>query len=228
MESRLNVRSTFFFLNEKGKPHLFDLKSWKLFTGRYNINDPRIVEIMKKLVKGGWEIGLHGSYGSYNNETRLKYEKNKLENIIGRVQGVRQHYGNLNIPETWKIQEKIGFRYDSTLCFTRNIGFRWGTSFPFKPLGMSSRKSHALMEIPLIIIDGSLFLQDNPWEECEKIIDCIEKTGGILTVLWHQRVFNETDFPNWNKVYEKLITTCKEKGAWVATASAIVQWWRSR
>jgi peptidoglycan/xylan/chitin deacetylase (PgdA/CDA1 family) len=229
LEKRFDVRSTFFILNEEEKPRPFDLKSWVLFSGRYRINDPKIIKILKEMHENGWEIGVHGSYYSYADKLRLGREKDEIEALIGDgIGGVRQHYLNLEIPRTWRLQEEVGFKYDSTLCVKDDVGFRWGTCFPFHPFDSESGKKLGLLEIPLIIIDGSVFKKRDAWKECEEIIDIVEKFGGVLTVLWHQRAFNENEFQGWSEVYEKLVRTCIRKNAWITTADKIESWWNSR
>ena len=76
------------------------------------------------LDKNGWEVGLHGSYNSFNNYALMKSEKQFLENILNhKVIGIRQHH--LQIGEkTWEIQKECGFKYDSSLGFNEKIGFK--------------------------------------------------------------------------------------------------------
>ena len=64
---------------------------------RYNIHESKLIDIIQKLNKSGWEIGLHGSYNSYKNKDRLAKEKRGLE--------------------TWKIQEEVGFNMIQLLDF---------------------------------------------------------------------------------------------------------------
>ena len=72
IEKSFGARSTMFFLNESIGPVLSKPKSWKLAFGRYDIHDKRIVNVIKKLEAGGWEIGIHGSYNSYKDYELLK------------------------------------------------------------------------------------------------------------------------------------------------------------
>ena len=227
IERKFGVKSTFFFLNESGKISIFKPRTWKLYWGRYDLENPEIAKIIKKLDLEGWEIGLHGSYNSYKDKNLLKWEKNKLEKILGkRVHGVRQHYGNLKIPETWKLQEDLGFEYDSTFGITDYDGFKDSKYLPFYPLG--SR----FLEIPLIIMDTSLFSIDKSveeiWEDCKKLIEDVEENSGVLTILWHNRVFNDNEFPGRREIYERIIELCDEKNAWITNAYEIVRWWKSR
>ncbi len=223
IENKYEVKSTFFFMNETKKIELSNLSM-----RRYNIHESKLVDIIQKLNKSGWEIGLHGSYNSYKNKDMLAKEKRGLEEIIGdEVTGIRQHYLNLEIPKTWKIQEEVGFKYDTTFGFQDKIGFRSRKYYPFYPFDDSS-----FLEIPLAIMDVLLFKNaknmEEAWKKCKELINITEKKGGILTVLWHQRVFNEKEFPGWSRIYEKIIKVCKEMDAWITTAKDIAEWWNDK
>jgi peptidoglycan/xylan/chitin deacetylase (PgdA/CDA1 family) len=228
IERKAGVRSTFYFLNEKGKINILKPGTWKLYSGRYDIKEANIVNIIKKLDNEGWEIGLHGSYRSYENKDLLKLEKEELENIVGkRIPGVRQHYGNLKIPSTWKIQEELGFEYDSSYGIINSSEFKDNKYFPFYPLGSK------FMEIPLAIMDHQyhqLFEKnkEDVWEICEKIIEDVEKSNGVLNVLWHNDVFREKVFPGRCEVYEKIIKLCQQKNAWITNVYEIAKWWDSK
>ncbi|WP_052299988.1 polysaccharide deacetylase family protein [Ferroglobus placidus] len=100
LEDSYEVKSTFFFLEETAKTSLTP-KSWKHYGRRYKFDDKMVVEIIRSLDKGGWEIALHGSYNSFKDSKLMKLEKERLENVIGKeVSGIRQHNLNLTIPET--------------------------------------------------------------------------------------------------------------------------------
>jgi hypothetical protein len=43
----------------------------------------------------------------------------------------------------------------------------------------------------------------------------------LLTLLWHQRVFNENEFPLYSKIYDFLISVCKKEGAIFIKANEI-------
>jgi len=219
LEEELGVRSTFYFLNEKNlfkdKSHRewLKLKNWKLYTGRYDIKDPEIVKVIKKLDRNGWEVGLHGSYDSYDDVDRLKYEKMVLEDILGHeVIGIRQHYLNLKKPDTWEIQKEAGLKYDSSLGSTEEYGFHFGdkVKFPF---------DDDFAVFPLTIMDSALMSRteslEEAWEECEKLLKQAREKNAIMTILWHPRMFNEKEFPGHAKIYRKIIEKAQEMDAWV-------------
>ena len=229
IENELNVKSTFFFLRETAKVNIFRPATWIHHARRYDFQKPKIAELIKELASKGWEVELHGSYESYIDKNKLREEKQYLENTLGnKVYGIRQHHLNLRIPETWKYQEDIGLKYDTSLGFKggQDIGFRWGTCFPLHPYDNGEVMS--ILEIPLIIMDISLYLSKNIWGDCMNIVNEVEKYGGVMTLLWHHTVFNNEEYPGWAEMYERIIKVCKEKNAWITTAGEIARWWKKR
>ena len=63
------------------------------------------------------------------------------------------------------------------------------------------------------------------WEECERVVEIAERKGAVLSLLWHQRSFNEKEFSNRIKIYKDLIELCKQKNAWITSAGEIERWW---
>ena len=207
IEEKYGIKSTFFFLVESFPFKLLKPSSWKLSLGRYDINEKRITDIIQRLDNNGWEIGLHGSYTSYNNLELLQKEKNVVESIVGHpISGIRQHYLNLN-ENTWKYQQKAGFEYDSSWGFTRKIGFKENKITPFKPIGNN------FLVFPLAIMDSCYKNTKNRKEELLKIIDLTIANDSVLVINWHSNNFNEKEFPGYKDVYVEIIEVCKEYNA---------------
>lgn len=229
IENKYNVKSSFFFLEEDGKVKLLDKKTWRHAGRRYKFKTPKVADLMKELKMKGWDVGLHGSFYSYKDSSKLISEKKALEKVLGdSIHGTRQHNLNLDIPKTWLYHEKAGLEYDTTLGFNDCLGFRWGTCFPFKPFSIQDNRLINILEIPLVIEDLPYFRDQNRWDNCMKIIQEIEKYGGVLTLLWHHSVFNDNEFPGWGAAYEKIIGLCQEKNAWITNAKEIADWWSWR
>ncbi len=210
-EEELGVRSTFFFLHESIPFSLINLSNWKLSLGRYKLDDSRVREVIRGLDGNGWEIGLHGSYQSYSNEQLLLHEKKLIEEITGHeVQGIRQHYLNVN-ENTWNIQKKVGFKYDSSLGYTRDIGFKDGIITPFQPMG------DEFLVFPLSIMD-SCFMQDPDRDRKLSIImEQVEKSNGVLVINWHSNNFNDFEYPGYADTYYRLIREFRCLGAEFST-----------
>lgn len=200
IENRYGVKSTFFFLNESAKTKWFDLSSYRISLGRYSIENRKVQKVIRYLDQNGWEIGVHGSFYSYNNLALLKAEKDDLEAIVGHdVIGIRQH--NLNFMEdTWKLQEVAGYKYDSTWGFNFEIGFKEGHVKPFQPLANSQ-----FVEIPMNIMDSSFENTKDHWNKLEEILTEIDKQDAYFVLNFHTNNYDEVDFPNYKNNYIRLI-----------------------
>jgi peptidoglycan/xylan/chitin deacetylase (PgdA/CDA1 family) len=226
LENSLGVKSTYYFLNEKGKPKLFDIHSWILYRGIYDVNSSHIKTAITSLSNRGHEIGVHGSYDSFTDYDRLKTEKETLESITGsKVKGIRQHYLNFNKKSTPDLHKRSGFVYDSTLGFKPEngaMGFRRGSSFPFRMM-LPDMTVSPVLEIPLIIMDGALDAEYT-YEDCLKVISRVEKYHGVLTILWHTNRFNPREYPTMGKIYKDIVNEAKSRDAWITTADKVCDW----
>lgn len=208
IETKYNVKSTFFFLNETIKPSL-NPKSWLLSLGRYKIIEKKVVDIIKYLDKNGWEVGVHGSYDSFQNKDLLKSEKETLEKIVGHsVKGIRQHWLNLN-EQTWQLQKRAGFKYDSSFGFNKCSGFKEDRYKPFYPIN----GDNSFIEFPMVIMDTPFFNEKNRWELFEKYAAIADMHNSYLIINFHTNNFSELDFPLYKSTYIELIEKLKEKNA---------------
>jgi peptidoglycan/xylan/chitin deacetylase (PgdA/CDA1 family) len=163
--------------------------------------------MIQYLDANGWEIGVHGSYLSYVNKRLLKKEKDLLEKILGhKVYGIRQHYLNMN-NKTWQIQKECGFNYDTSFGFTDEIGFKEEKYTPFKPM------NDDFIVFPQIIMDICFMSTRNKWDRLEEIINICKEKNSILVINWHQRVFNDKEFPGYKEAYINIISILKANGA---------------
>ena len=226
LEDELAVKSSLFFLEEKGKFTIKDPKSIFLMARRYELTEPKIAAMIKRLDAGGWDVGVHGSYYSYDNPQLFKAEKEKLDSVLGHpTSGTRQHHLNLKIPETWRSHEAAGIKYDCTLGYKNKPGFRWGTCQPFTPLDPNTKTQINITEIPTTIMDTPLFYQkNNPTEIINRMQETVKKHSGVLTLLWHHTVFNTKEFPGWAERYKQIIMQAKKDGAWITTGHQIAAW----
>ncbi len=223
LEEKYQVKSTFYFLQETIPLNPFDRKSYPLALGRYKIDDPEITRVIRLLDQGGWEVGLHGSYNSFRNFNLLKQEKELLEDILGHaVVGIRQHYLNLDIPLTWQMHRRLGLKYDASFGLSKTIGYRENIYYPFRPFGDD------FIVFPLTIMDGPLFAKSNPkediWQHCVQLIQFTQEKKGILSLLWHQQVFDSLEFAGFKEIYERIIEECRKRGALFVTGHDIMRY----
>jgi hypothetical protein len=221
LEEELGVRSSFYFLNEQrlfgDRPlrELLSPESWKLYAGRYDIGSEDLREVIHELDAGGWEIGLHGSYDSYDDVGRLRAEKENLEEILGHdVVGGRQHYLNLDRTKTWEIHRQIGLKYDATLGSSETYGFEHGHDV-LQPL------NDEFIVFPLTVMERTLMKSTTSLQEAkqkvEGLLEEARRNDAVMTALWHPRFFHTDEFDGYEELYVHLVTTAEQMGAWIGS-----------
>jgi len=214
LEEEMGVRSTFLFLNESA--HEFSPKFW----GRYNIQDDGIKRVIRELHSGGWEIGLHGSYYSYNNYELINSEKNTLEDILGAsVVSTRQHFLNFDSKLTWLIQKRAGLEVDSTIGRVKTMADRASTPYIDKESG--------LLELPITIMDTSLAKSAPVEAAINRLFVDARDNSGLVVLDWHQCAFNPTEHETRVVLYRQLIERALSDRAWIATMAQINEYIRA-
>ena len=235
MEEKSGARSTFFFwpgLSAVTKRHHTDCV--------YELTDPvvfdnqrcTVAEMIREIDRRGWEIGLHPSWYSFDDADELKRQKEALEKALGHeIVSIRQHYLHYDIRITPRVQAEAGFKYDSTLGFNDNVGFRFGTCYPWHLYDLKRGKGLPIMEIPLIVQDGALLNpekgmrldEDTAFRYVVQMTEQVEKVGGVLTLLWHP---NWIIKPDWWNLYLRTVDYLKGKGVWFGTVREVGEWWK--
>jgi len=218
LEEKYDAKSSFYFIAAKEDPIRF----------RYDIED--IKNEIGTISDSGWEVGLHGGYYSYNDFKEIVKEKKRLEEVLGKkIIGFRNHYLRFKVPDSWELLSKAGYKYDTTLGYSDMMGFRNGMCHPFIPYDLNKNKEVDILEIPLVIMDGTLFEVANSFEEAwgytKDLIDTVERYNGVITILWHTNVFNCAFRKTWKMLYEKILKYCSEKNAWMTSGKEIYEWW---
>ncbi len=186
IEERFGLRSTFFFrtIYEGGE-----------FTEYENV--------IRILIDGGWEIGLHCDPSSVANFNSLYTEKIKLETLTkSRIAANRSHnlaYSN----DLLTILNNLGFTYDSSLrktvdkIDTREMGYLL---------------QEGIIEFPVTIMDAYLFTYMHVPED--KILNIIKQTLdkgrkmnnflNVITILWHSNVLKMKGGRRYQEILEYL------------------------
>lgn len=207
LEEQYGVTSTFLFLNETARKLSVD------FIGRYRLRDRKVTAVIKKLDQKGFDIGLHGSFYSYYDETMMKKEKELLEEITGHpVYSTRQHHLKFDERSTWRIQKKAGLKYDSTDGYADRINERQ----PF-------RTKEGMIEIPLTMMD-TMHLDESAFARCASIAE----DQGVIMVNFHQCHFNELEYPQNVEMYERLLAKAKKDNAWITNMKELGDWLNER
>jgi hypothetical protein len=233
IERRHSVSASYFFTAASGAETAWDCVYAPQDRCRLDGRRLTVAELAREIRDEGFDIGLHGSYLSAVERSRLLSEKTELEAMIGSdVTTTRQHYLHFDIARTPALQEEAGLLADSTLGFNRHIGFRAGTSLPFRLFDGESRRPIDVLEVPLIIQESPL-LSSSGLELSEElavdtvaeVFDRVATVDGVATVLVHPHSLVN---PVYERLYETMIEQAVERGAWVTSLAEIQKWWRDR
>jgi hypothetical protein len=149
----------------------------------------------------GVEMGIHPSFFTFDRPDLLASEVHRWRSAVGQSQiGGRQHYLRWK-PETWQHWEVAGLRYDSSVGYADYVGFRCGSCIPFRPWSIEQERAINLLEIPLIVMDGTLVDSDYMALTSEEAIhhvrdlaDRCRMVGGVFTLLCHNNMLVEPPF----------------------------------
>lgn len=192
-----NLTSAFYFICGGDHPNDAD----------YRPEDSRIRQLMRQMHKHGHEIGLHPSYGTYQNPAAIKQEADRLRRIC-KEEGIdqsefggRMHYLCWEHPTTLQAWEDADMAYDSTLSYADRPGFRCGTCHEYPAFNPVTQQVLKIRMRPLIamectVIDevylglGATPKAQNKFSELKE--QC-RKVQGCFTLLWHNSYFKESE-----------------------------------
>jgi hypothetical protein len=203
---------------------------------RYRLNARSISRGISRIRNKKSEVGLHGSIHSAEDSVLLKQEKRYLEETAGiGVSGNRFHYLSFNNQLTWKRIDESGFQYDATLGFSEDLGYRCGTSLPFRPYNAETRSAFSFWEVPLIIMDTVLLLEsklnltaEEAWPVVLEFLKETKRNGGCLTLNFHNTNLNAKDPAGYTTLYEKILQWSQNHDAWICSLNELCTWWSGR
>lgn len=139
------------------------------------------------------KIGLHASYASGEDATLIAGEKKHLEEAFQRnVTANRYHYLRTCSPDDMQALADVGILDDFTMAFADSIGFRMGTSRPFKWINPKTLSLTNLTIHPLSVMECTLMSSNymnlqygQALEQIKQLMDKIYQYNGEVVLLWH-------------------------------------------
>lgn len=210
-EGKYGFKSTWYVFAGTDPLHKFDCDYRFDDVMIYKGEQMKVGDFITLLHKEGSEVGLHGSFNTYNDLSLFNKEKKRIEELIGEpVLTARQHFLHWESGITSTIVKDAGILTDSTLGFNCATGFRAGTCLPYY-------LHDELLEIPMIIMDGSLFNnnshrfnEEEAKQHIRNIIDQVADVGGCLVINFHPNYFNR---PVWWNTYLYLLQELSDRAA---------------
>ena len=225
IEGRHGWPSTFFLLEDR---------YWARMGGRFRWTDRAFRRISRFLLDEGCELGIHGSAYSHDDPQWWKGICARFSSLYGEPPaGARNHYLKLRVPQTWESQRGAGLRYDSTFGFPDRLGAAGGMCFPFRASSEREGESSGLVELPLSVMDQTLFRYlgldgEGAFAEARDHLSGIIAAGGLAVLLWHNNFFQEEEYREWEQTYERLLDWLAPQKPWVACGRDIAAWWDAR
>ncbi len=203
---RLGLKSAFYLFAHSGPDD-----------GQYNVRHPSIRRLARRIHERGHEVGLHASYGTYDNPAQMTLELERLVSAMDREGvrqarwGNRQHYLRWKTPATFDHLEQAGLSYDATLGYPERIGFRCGVCYDFPAFSLSQGRALKLREHPLTVMEISVFhypyMNLGTTERAlEAMLACkstCRRFGGEFRLLWHNNTLaSEVEFDLYRRLLE--------------------------
>jgi hypothetical protein len=220
------LRATYFLIPFKGCPgeRVAGARASRR-AAAYDVHE--IAGRLRAVTNDGGELAVHG-IDAWHSVDRGKAELERIAALNGHAPtGVRMHW-LCRDEATPRVLEEAGYAWDATLGFNETVGYRNGTTQPFRAAGATT-----LLALPLHIQDGALFYpsrldltEAEAWERCMRLVADADRHGGALTVLWHDRSHAPERF--WGDFYVRLVDALKRRRAWFGTAGEIVRWFARR
>jgi hypothetical protein len=202
LAERTDPYQTFGFLMDAAEAH--GLRATFLFLaggaggpleGTYRLDEPGVVRLLREVHGRNHGIGLHASYAAADRPGTVGHEAEALAaavrsaGVVHAPGGVRHHFLRWT-PRLWAQADAAGLAWDTTVGYGRALGFRAGTSRPYRTYDLVARRSLALVERPLIAMDAtiSVYLGAGPEAALASVValagQC-RRFGGELVLLWH-------------------------------------------
>jgi len=187
---RFELRDTFNFVAAESK-HRLD--------PRYDLRQPWIRGLIKRIYNRGHGIGLHPSINTYKDAALIMREYQRLrrvcaeENVTQETWGGRQHYLRWANPTTWQSWEAAGLDYDSSLGYAQHVGFRCGCCYEYPVMNLQTGQRLRLRERPLVAMESSLLsYMGCSLRAAERwlrdLIATCRRYDGDFSLLWHNHM----------------------------------------
>lgn len=181
--------------------------------GNYDIDNPEIVERLRRARAAGSEIGIHASYLAGSRPELFAPERALLEKIVGPpIEKNRNHYLRWCEPEDGQAIAEAGITWDSTLGYADVAGFRLGVCRPVPLFDPSRRCLLGIKEHPLTVMDCTLSaakymgLSEDEALACVcRLAEATRRHEGELVLLWHNTLLADLDETYHPALYRRIL-----------------------
>ncbi|MCA0930994.1 polysaccharide deacetylase family protein [Lutimonas saemankumensis] len=201
IKKKYKIRTIFFFL-----------------LGEYSTYDKNIsagnsnYKLLIKSIADYAEVGIHPSYFSMKNDSKIKKEKQILESIVNfPIKRSRQHYLRIEIPETYQHLVDLEITEEYSMGYASHYGFRASTCTPFYFYDLDFEIQTPLKVFPFAAMDATLkdylnFTPKRSFNTFMKLAKEVRKVEGTFITIFHnESVSGSGRWRGWGRVYEGLL-----------------------
>ena len=202
LHDRFNLHPYYFFLIAKE-------------TGRYDRNilpdQPAFRQLVKRHAQR-YKVGIHPSWQSGDDASKVKNEINMLEKISGQtISASRQHFIRFTLPETFRILLNNGIEKDFSMGYGAINGFRASVTTPFFWYDLERDRRTGLQLFPFCFMEANSFYEqkDTPTgalEEMRNLYREIRTVNGTMITIWHNTFLGTGSmFAGWREIYLRFV-----------------------
>lgn len=206
LQKKYTVKTIFFFL----------LSNYTTFDNNISYTKRKYTMLIKSIADYA-KVGLLNSYFTMEDQEMLKKETERLEQIIHTpVLLSRQHYGRLQLPETYHKLIDLNIQEDYTMGYPKHLGFRASTCTPFYFYDLNFEIQTPLKVYPFAFIDTALRfeLQLSPKQALMRVnhlANMVKQVNGTFISIFHnESLSNYGEWRYWENFYEEVLKSVKE------------------
>lgn len=183
--------------------------------GKYDKNIPASEPAMQQLIKRHaekYEIGIHPSWKSGDDESMLEKEMKVLETASGKkITASRQHYIRFTLPGTFRRLIEAGIKDDYSMGYGSINGFRASVASAFYWYDLKKEETTSLLLHPFCFMEANSFfeqkyLPQRAYEEMMHYYHAVKSVNGELIFIWHNNFLGTHPFfSGWRDVYEEFL-----------------------